>query len=190
MVCCNCKKNISDEDLFCRFCGARQSKVIEKKWTEFRTVKLDFDMYSSLPLIIKEEYSRLFNLLDEGQNYGAVLQLRDIYEICLKIPVIISMASICNKSKISEEEYRQIKINMQYSMRYQAPEPIQVVISEYNAYDNVSKSIDATPTYVTTSTDDDYGKSSIRHFKSWDEECEGNDCAINDYEGGIKHFQD
>ena len=41
MVCCNCKKNISDEDLFCRFCGARQSKVIEKKWTEFRTVKLD-----------------------------------------------------------------------------------------------------------------------------------------------------
>lgn len=37
MVCCNCKKNISDEDLFCRFCGARQSKVIEKKWTEFRT---------------------------------------------------------------------------------------------------------------------------------------------------------
>lgn len=91
---------------------------------------------------------------------------------------------------IYEEEYRQIKINMQYSMRYQATEPIQVVISEYNAYDNVSKSIDATPTYVTTSTDDDYGKSSIRHFKSWDEECEGNDCAINDYEGRIKHFQD
>lgn len=27
--------------MFCRFCGARQSKVIEKKWTEFRTVKLD-----------------------------------------------------------------------------------------------------------------------------------------------------
>lgn len=110
MVCCNCKKNISDEDLFCRFCGARQSKVIEKKWTEFRTVKLDFDMYSSLPLIIKEEYSRLFNLLDEGQNYGAVLQLRDIYEICLKIPVIISMAYICNKSKISEEEYRVLDV--------------------------------------------------------------------------------
>ena len=91
---------------------------------------------------------------------------------------------------ISEEEYKQIKINTQSSMRYQATEPIQVVISEYNGFDNVSKSIDSTPTYVTTSTDDDYGKSSIRHFKSWDEECEGNDCAINDYEGGIKHFQD
>lgn len=45
------------------------------------------------------------------------------------------------------------------------------------------------PNYVTSSTDD-YGKSTIRYFKSWDEECEGNDCLINDYEGGIKHFQD
>lgn len=91
---------------------------------------------------------------------------------------------------ISKEEYKQIKIHTQYSMRYQAPEPIQTVISEYNSYYNVSKSIDTTPTYVTISTDDNYNKSSIRHFKSWYEECEGNDCAINDYEGGIKHFQD
>ena len=89
---------------------------------------------------------------------------------------------------ISEEEYKQTKINTQYSMRYQAPEPIQVVISEYNGYDNVSKSIDATPTYVTTSTDDDYGKSSIKHFKLWDEECESSNQTIDDYENGIKHF--
>ena len=91
---------------------------------------------------------------------------------------------------ISEEEYKQIKINTQYSMRYQDPEPIQTVISEYNSYDNVSKSIDTTPTYVTTSTDDNYGKSSIKHFKSWDEECESSNQTIDDYDNGIKHFQD
>jgi len=55
---------------------------------------------------------------------------------------------------------------------------------------NTSTTSDHFPDFVSSSTDDDYGKSTIRHFKSWDEECEGNDCAINDYEGGIKHFQD
>ena len=55
---------------------------------------------------------------------------------------------------------------------------------------NTSMTSNSVPYYVTSSTDDDYGKSTIRHFKSWDEECEGNDCAINDYESGIKHFQD
>ena len=55
---------------------------------------------------------------------------------------------------------------------------------------NTSMTSNSVPYYVTSSTDDDYGKSTIRHFKSWDEECERNDCAINDYEGGIKHFQD
>lgn len=44
--------------------------------------------------------------------------------------------------------------------------------------------------YVITSTDHNYGKSIIRHFKSWDEECEMNDSVINDYECSIKHFQD
>lgn len=55
---------------------------------------------------------------------------------------------------------------------------------------NTSTTSDHFPDFVSSSTDDDYGKSTIRHFKSWNEECEGNDCAINDYEGGIKHFQD
>lgn len=55
---------------------------------------------------------------------------------------------------------------------------------------NTSTTSDHFPDFVSSSTDDDYGKSTIRHFKSWDEECDGNDCAINDYEGGIKHFQD
>lgn len=70
----------------------------------------------------------------------------------------------------------------------------------YEAHDGIKDVITISPNtsvtsnnisnYVTSSTEDDYGKSTIRHFKSWDEECEGNDCAINDYEGGIKNFQD
>ena len=55
---------------------------------------------------------------------------------------------------------------------------------------NTSITSNSFPNYVTSSTDDDYGKSTIRHFKSCDDECERDYCLINDYEGGIKHFQD
>lgn len=54
---------------------------------------------------------------------------------------------------------------------------------------NTSITLNSFPNYVTSSTDD-YGKSTIHHFKSWNEESERDDCLINDYEGGIKHFQD
>lgn len=54
---------------------------------------------------------------------------------------------------------------------------------------NTNMTSDHFTDFVSSSTDD-YGKSAIRHFKSWDEECKGKDCTINAYEGGIKHFQD
>lgn len=44
--------------------------------------------------------------------------------------------------------------------------------------------------FLSSSTDDDYDKSSIRHFKSWDEERESSNQTIDDYDNGIKHFQD
>lgn len=68
---------------------------------------------------------------------------------------------------ITDEEYKQVAINIQYAISKQAPEPIQTVISDYNGYNNISKTTDTVPTYVTTIIDnDDYGKPTIRHFKS------------------------
>lgn len=110
MICCKCKKEIAEGDLFCRFCGARQSIAEPKKWNSLDAVKFDFEKYNNIPTIIQVEYRRLFSLLEEGQNYGAVLQMRDVYEICLKLPVIISMAYICSKERLSEAEYKVIDI--------------------------------------------------------------------------------
>lgn len=48
--------------------------------------------------------------------------------------------------------------------------------------------------YVSTSTsnmDCVYDDGTIvKHFKSWDEECQDNNEAIKDYEDGIKHFKE
>lgn len=105
MVCSKCKNEIEDNDLFCRFCGERQSLIEINEWNSSNLEILDFKDYVAIPQIIKEEYLRIFSLLDDGQSYGAVLQLRDVYEICLKIPAIISLAYICAKDTLNEEEY-------------------------------------------------------------------------------------
>ena len=61
----------------------------------------------------------------------------------------------------------------------------------YESHDGITDVITISPNtsvtsnnisnYVTSSTDEIYDKSSIRHFKSLDEECEMNDSVINDY---------
>lgn len=110
VYCCNCKKEISEEDLFCRYCGERQSATEKNKWNSESFTRIKDDECASLPTIILSEYRRIFALLDAGQSYGAVLQLRDVYEICLKLPVIVSIAYLCSKEKLSDADYQIMSI--------------------------------------------------------------------------------
>ncbi len=106
MLCCKCKKEIDENDLFCRYCGERQNTIEKRKWSSNMFEHFSFSLESKFPFILKEEYERIFQLLDDGQTYGAVLQMRDVYEVALKLPVIIALAYICAKDKLSEAEYR------------------------------------------------------------------------------------
>ena len=72
MFCSKCKNEIGDNDLFCRFCGERQSLNEKNEWNSSNFEILDFNDYLAIPQIIKEEYLRIFSLLDDGQSYGAV----------------------------------------------------------------------------------------------------------------------
>ena len=106
MLCCKCKREIDASDLFCRYCGERQNVIEKSKWSSGIFDRFSFSLENPFPAILKGEYERIFQLLDDGQTYGAVLQLRDVYEIALKLPVIIAISYICAKEKLSEEEYR------------------------------------------------------------------------------------
>lgn len=106
MLCCKCKKEIDENDLFCRYCGERQNAIEKRKWSSSIFERFSFSLETQFPFILKEEYERIFQLLDDGQTYGAVLQMRDVYEVALKFPVIIALAYICSKEKLSEVEYR------------------------------------------------------------------------------------
>ena len=103
MICNHCRKEIESMDLFCRFCGSRQDIQEKITWNADHFPKIK-GCYG-LPQVLEGEYNRIFSLLDDGQTYGAVLQMRDVYEIALKLPTIVALAYICHKSSLGEKEY-------------------------------------------------------------------------------------
>lgn len=48
-----------------------------------------FDNY---PFIISIEYDRLYNLIKDNQLYGALFQIKDMFEIILKLPVLLNIS--------------------------------------------------------------------------------------------------
>ena len=57
------------------------------------------------PSIISHEYKRLLDLLDCGQLYGAFLQVKDVYEVLLKFPMLIIVSEInMKKEKLDLEK--------------------------------------------------------------------------------------
>lgn len=64
------------------------------------------------PSIISHEYYRLYSLLKSGQTYGALFQVKDLFEVILKIPVLIIMSSIFEKSNKSIEDMELISLSL------------------------------------------------------------------------------
>lgn len=56
---------------------------------------------SCFPKIMELEYSRLKNLLNEEQIFAAMLELKDVLELTIKLPVIMEMALCLNDKKKS-----------------------------------------------------------------------------------------
>ncbi|WP_434798273.1 tetratricopeptide repeat protein [Terrisporobacter vanillatitrophus] len=80
---------------------------IDYQWIETlcnKYSKWNNENSKKIPLIIRQEYLRVFSLLKEGQIYGAFFELKDVFEIILKINVVIVASEIINKSNYTEEE--------------------------------------------------------------------------------------
>lgn len=154
MLCQKCKKNISDDSNFCNFCGARQRLQIQKIEDVSASI-------SEVPLVIQETYGQLINLLKNDEIYGALLKIKDVYEITLKYPLIIILSYIekeCNtNSKNSfSEKYNNLNIKLKgflydsiiYKLSMGSWETIALELSTINSVDffykqKYSKIIDA-----------------------------------------------
>ena len=47
--------------------------------------------YEEMPAVIAHEYKRLHELAKDGNVYGTMLQLRDVFELSLKYPFLIGL---------------------------------------------------------------------------------------------------
>ena len=47
--------------------------------------------YAEMPAVIAHEYKRLHDLAEEGNVYGVMLQIKDVYEIVLKYPCVLGL---------------------------------------------------------------------------------------------------
>jgi tetratricopeptide (TPR) repeat protein len=61
-------------------------------------------IFNEYPSIVAHEYWRLYSLLVEGQTYGAFLQLKDVFEVALKFPILLAVSEMYKKSDRGEME--------------------------------------------------------------------------------------
>ena len=51
------------------------------------------------PTPIAKSYNDLFSLMKRGEVYGSLLQIKDLYETVLKLPILAALICICGTSK-------------------------------------------------------------------------------------------
>lgn len=80
---------------------------IEKQWFELLSEDNDLwvqELLNNNVPVISHEYNRIKKLLSEGQYFGALLQIKDFFEILLKLPTIIILNEKFNLDHYSDDE--------------------------------------------------------------------------------------
>ncbi|MTI53741.1 tetratricopeptide repeat protein [Geosporobacter ferrireducens] len=66
--------------------------------------------FEKFPIIIAHEYKRLYELLKNGQTYGALLQLKDVFEVLIKFPILIIASEVYHKGKYDDLEIKLLRM--------------------------------------------------------------------------------
>lgn len=62
------------------------------------------NIFQRYPYIIAKEYKRLFSLLEDNKLYGAIFQIKDLFEVLLKLPTLLALNQICNNKNRTQAE--------------------------------------------------------------------------------------
>lgn len=117
MICPNCereknreiKMNLDGNFFECPQCKFAIRNEEDKEW--YKEI-CDNDYYwekrvfKEFPAVIAHEYFRIYDLLKNGQTYGAIFQIKDLFEVIIKLPVLIYASKILSKEEKSNEEYK------------------------------------------------------------------------------------
>lgn len=116
---CNIQLEYDDkyQQYYCQSCHQLKTK---EQWMELENkIKLenmDWNMrlvhediwnttiFDNSPYIIAHEYARIRELLEEGCVFGALLQIKDTFEVLLKFYVLLEISKINNKKEKNKQE--------------------------------------------------------------------------------------
>ena len=72
--------------------------------TETQNNPIDEIVSQKYVYIIAHEYKRLLTMMNRGEIFGSILQLKDVWEILLKFPILISIISLYNNKSEKKNE--------------------------------------------------------------------------------------
>ncbi|MCK8818139.1 hypothetical protein MWH28_12305 [Natroniella sulfidigena] len=108
MECKNCEKQLESDWGICPWCSTK----VERNWADevYNNDSLWYQTaFDSFPEIIACEYKRLSDLFKEEKTYGAFFQIKDLFEILLKLPTLALVSQIHYKKEHSKEEKELLK---------------------------------------------------------------------------------
>ncbi|QOY50957.1 tetratricopeptide repeat protein [Candidatus Sulfurimonas baltica] len=92
-------------------CGYRINKVkFQKQSQHWLETTIEDESLWNKPIfgtdipIISAEYKRLYELCENKQSFGMLLEIKDIFEILIKLPTLLTASAIYIKSSFSEVE--------------------------------------------------------------------------------------
>lgn len=96
---------ISDD---CNFqCKIEEYDHINEPWGEKISKDNElwnYEVLEKFPYMIAVEYKRLYSLTKENKLYGVMFQIKDIFELLLKFPVLLVMSRYCDNQKRDEQQ--------------------------------------------------------------------------------------
>ncbi len=87
LVCPNCQEELEfiDKKYCCPCCEREWNEILLKSRTHF-----DVSFISDLNTVWAQEYKIIEDLLVSKQIYGIVFQIKDLYELIIRLPVLVA----------------------------------------------------------------------------------------------------
>lgn len=103
----DCDFSLNKTQFYQRYSPEVENEFVQRPW--FKRLCCDEtlwqkEVFETYPCIIAHEYWRLYDLLNQGQTYGAFLQLKDMFEVLIKFPTLIAASMLYGKRERSDEE--------------------------------------------------------------------------------------
>ena len=103
LICPRCKTilEITEGKFFCKICGFPNTEDLRKIHAD--SDPIDDIVINDFFYLIAHEYKRLLDMIKNREVYGALLQVKDVWEILLKYPVLLKIGYIY-QSNIDERD--------------------------------------------------------------------------------------